>query len=468
MTASPDLDCSDGESPEEAKASPPAAAAGPAKAKERAAPAAAEGDDGSEEGASGGPSESETTEITGSEAIERLKSGERLARLRIVNLSFRGKIDYKIHLRSCVLVRPHFNAAFKASVEIVNCRLEKPNFDRKAEFEQGLNLSASLLLHAKFQGVRVQQPLRLDRVQSKGAWRMNGCRFQGPVRIWEGRFEGWLNLKDCEFLGAADFRSIHVEEGVSVEDCTFHDDFLFRGSSVCKKLDFARSTFHALVDLSKAKLNDYVYLEGVQQGPKQRFAFANALAERIHVRPEQLEGRLASEQAADHLAAALEFGLLKRIFSDLHRYESEDWAFHRFKICQRRAKPRSWTQPWTKLNEFLEWLFLDVGCGYGTNPFRAMTSGLVIILIFAALYGAGIHYFDENVLITGAEKNPGAFANRVAFGLTTSVAIFTAGFTGDQIQNARDWMLLPMMMEALLGTVLWGFFIVAFSRKVIR
>ena len=45
----------------------------------------------------------------------------------------------------------------------------------------------------------------------------------------------------------------------------------------------------------------------------------------------------------------------------------------------------------TKLTEFADWLFLDHGCGYGTNPLRAVRAALAIILVFALIYAAGIH-----------------------------------------------------------------------------
>ena len=35
-------------------------------------------------------------------------------------------------------------------------------------------------------------------------------------------------------------------------------------------------------------------------------------------------------------------------------------------------------------------------------------------------------------------------------------------------EMAQGWMNVPLMIESLLGTLLWGLFIVAFSRKVIR
>ena len=49
----------------------------------------------------------------------------------------------------------------------------------------------------------------------------------------------------------------------------------------------------------------------------------------------------------------------------------------------------------------------------------------------------------------------------------TSVSAFTSGF-GDIRGAAQGWMNLPLIAESLLGTLLWGLFIVAFSRKVIR
>ena len=119
-----------------------------------------------------------------------------------------------------------------------------------------------------------------------------------------------------------------------------------------------------------------------------RFAFTNAVAERILVRPEQLDGRLASEAAGDHAQAMQEYGLLKRVFEGLHRYDHEDWAFYRFKVNQRRSCKRTWQRPWTKLAQFTDWLLLDLGCGYGTNPLRAVRAALVIMLAFSVIYVA--------------------------------------------------------------------------------
>ena len=52
-------------------------------------------------------------------------------------------------------------------------------------------------------------------------------------------------------------------------------------------------------------------------------------------------------------------------------------------------------------------------------------------------------------------------------GLITSVSVFTSGMGGIR-EVAKGWMNVPVMVESIMGTLLFGLFIVAFSRKVIR
>jgi hypothetical protein len=290
--------------------------------------------------------------------------------------------------------------------------------------------------------------------------------FEGKCSFWEARFRGWVNFKDCDFASEVDFRSLHAEEGFVLIRCRFAKDVLFRGATVAKKLEATGSRFETLLDFSKAKLHDYVYLEGIEQGDGQRFAFLNALGERILIRTEQLTGRLASEENGNHAQAMHEYAYLKRAFGSLHRYDQEDWAYYRFKVNQRRSGNRSWWRPWTRLLQFLDWLLLDHGCGYCTNPFRAVRAALFIILGFALIYMAGIEQFHiEKVPFDGQPKD--GLLNRITIGLFTSVAVFTSGLSGIR-DVAKGWMNVPLILESLLGTLLWGLFIVAFSRKVIR
>jgi hypothetical protein len=234
------------------------------------------------------------------------------------------------------------------------------------------------------------------------------------------------------------------------------------------KCDLTGSHFDGLLDLSKAKLHDYVYLEEIEQGDRQRFAFANTLGEHILVRPGQLRRRLASEEAGDYRQAMHEYAFLRRSFEALHRYDEEDWALYRFKVNQRRACQRSWRRPWGKLAQLADYLLLDHGCGYGTNPMRAVRSALVIMLGFGLLYMAGIdQFYVDPAKRPFPDEEMSSPMNRVWVGLMISVTVFTSGVGGIR-EMAQGWMNGPLIVESLLGTLLWGLFIVAFSRKVIR
>ena len=416
-----------------------------------------------QEGATTKPEKS----MTSDEAIELLKAGKPIGNVRIDRLKFEGEFPNPVALRNVVLIRPTFNKAiFRGEVSFVGCVLDRPIAERGAEFDQGLTLSNSTLIKCVLQNLKVRGPFKANDVKVKGKFTISKSTYEKPANFWEATFHCWVEFRDCEFRDVFDFRSAHVHEGFVFNKSRFAGDVLLRGSAFTKKWEIRQSKFEGLLDFSKAKFNDYAYLEGMEQGDKQRFAFNNTIGERVLIRPEQLEGRLASEQAGQYEQAAHEYAYLKRTYSALHRYEDEDWAFYRFKVNQRRAKPRSWLRPWSKIGQFSDWLLLDLGCGYCTNPSRAVRTAFIILIGFAMIYAAGIDKFHlDKVPFDGWEKTD--WPNRIVFSLVTSVAVFTSGLSGIK-DIAKDWMNIPLVVEALLGTLLWGLFIVAFSRKVIR
>jgi hypothetical protein len=406
--------------------------------------------------------------MTAKEALERIRAGQRLENVRVERLTFKGEFPQPVRLKRVVLVQPRFDGAvFRGEVALQGCTVERPQFERPSEFQQDLNLSGSTLIRMQLTRATVRGKLHCDNVTCRGRFLLKDCRLEGGTRFWEARFNGWAELHKCTFTSEADFRSFHAEEGFIAKDCHFAGDVLFRGSTVSKKFEATGSCFEGLLDFSKAKLHDYVYLEGIQQGEKQRFAFTNTLGERLRVRTEQLVGRIASEEDRDYGGAMHEYAFLKRAFESLHRFDQEDWAYYRFKVNNRRCCGRSWWRPWTKLLQFLDWLILDLGCGYCTDPFRAVRTAALIILGFAVIYIVGIDQFyleEAKMPFAGTHADWG---NRVAIGLFKSVAVFISGVSGVG-DMARGWMNVPLIVESLLGTLLWGLFIVSFSRKVIR
>lgn len=402
------------------------------------------------------------------EAAEKLRRGERVERVCIRRLKLEGDFPKPLELSNVVLDRPEIRlAVFHGPVNFSRAEVTGLSFGKgPTVFEQGLSFKSCTVRRMRMDFVTVQGSLSFDNSDVYGTIKLNRCEL-GGTHAWEAKFHGWFEMKDCTVRGVADFRSSHVEEGMILQGSTFAGNILFRGMTCAKKLDMTDSRCEATVDFSKAKLHDYVYLEGIHTGPQMRFALLNTVADRLLIRPDQLHGRLLSEHEGRYADARHEYGLLKASYQTLHRFDDEDWALHQFKINQRRAKPRSWANPWSKFTQFFDWLFLDWGCGYGTKPGRAVVTALVLMLFFALIYAAGVEHFTiESQPITGLPITH--WANRLLFGLLTTVSVFTAGFGGDQLQQAHGWILIPLACEAVLGTLLWGLFVVAFSRKVIR
>jgi hypothetical protein len=407
-----------------------------------------------------------SAEMTPEEALEFLRKGETLKNVRVVRLRLEGEFPLPLRLRDVVLVQPQFEGpSFLAEVAMTHCTIDRPRFNNKTRFAKGLDLRESFLNKANLHHLTVQGPLACDHMQTRGKFLLANSVFEGTVRFWETRFKGWVDISQCAFKAPADFRSFHAEEGFSLNRCTFAAEALFRGSTVAKKLDFTTSRFEGLLDFSKAKLFDYVYLESIQQGDKQRFAFLNTLGEKILIGIDQLKGRLASEEKGDYKSAMHEYGFLKRAFAALYRHQQEDWAFYRFKVNERRGVARSWDRPMSKVAQFCSWFFLDLGCSYGTSPRRAVRAALTIIFFFALMYALGMEQFGT--VRPPFDGPPNSPLNRLMMGIITSVAVFSSGFAGLR-ELAHGWIMFPLIIEALLGTLLWGLFIVAFSRKVIR
>lgn len=402
------------------------------------------------------------------EALALLRAGKPLSNVRLERLRFTGDFEHGISLNHVFLDRCVFQkVVFHRPVEMIGCTLSRVRFEREPMFAQNLSLRSCTVKRTVLGGITVQGFARFDRTTFASGSKFMHCNFEQGAKFWEARFEDWANFVHCRFADLADLRSVTACEGLSFEHCLFQKDFLLRGTSVQKKLDFGTSHFDGLLDLSKAKLHDFVYLESIGQGPRQQFAFANAVVDRMLVKPAQLQDRLHSEQTADYEAAMREYGLLKAVFQVLHRFDEEDWAYYRFKVCQRKSRPRSWKRPWTKLFQLCDLVFLDWGCGYGTNPVRAVLAALLMMFGFAVLYAIGYHHFEIDHAPL-AEFPKDGLVNRTLYALMTTVSVFTSGFGGDQFNTAHGWVLIPLNIEALAGTLLWGLFVVAFSRKVIR
>jgi len=395
-----------------------------------------------------------------------LQRGQMIENVKIPRLKLKGVFEKPVRFKNCLLAHVDFDGAvFEDKVEMIRCTIDRPRCSHRTHFKSDWDCSESTFNNAVIREMTIDGHFKCRAIRAKTKLQFLDCEFKGKYFFWEAHIDGWFEHKKCVFYDECDIRSMHVEQGLIFRECRFEKNLTARGMVVHKKVEFVDSTAERMVDFSKAKLHDFVYLETLKGGQLQQFAFLNALAERLLIRPEQLQHRLASENEGRYDDAMQEYGLLKRCYENLHRYDFQDWAFYRFKVNQRRGAGHSWSRPWTKLTQFFNWSMLDLGCGYGTNPFRAVVASIIIITFFGAIYMADINSLEvANLPFEGTKED---WPNRTMIGLLTSVSVFTSGMAGIR-DLAKGWMNIPLVIESLLGTLLFGLFIVAFSRKVIR
>jgi len=158
--------------------------------------------------------------------------------------------------------------------------------------------------------------------------------------------------------------------------------------------------------------------------------------------------------------------------------EQEDICHFMYMDCKRRAR---WAELWERLRKaddvpddpeplgrvFMDWIHLCIMnrvLGYMIRTRRIVLSGLVLMLIFAAIY----EIWGGPGTISHTKENPndplwdeGRFSG-IYFSLVTFV---TLGF-GDF--SPKGWMQYVTGIEGLLGVTLIAMFTVAWGRKIIR
>lgn len=465
------------------------------------APSTLEEDDTSEES-----SEEETLspkqESSVESVLEMLLQGKKIHNVSIGRLNLQKKIfEHPVVFEHCEIHDIDLGrAVFKSTVLFSRCKINRLNA-HQTRFEKHLTITkCEFMANAVFKKCQMQDGIRFigNRVfcglsftsstfsAYSGASKRNPdanfadnvystpsqinffrCKFEGYVRHWGSVFNAWAEFKESVFEGTADFRSVKFNEGVFFTGATFKQPALFRGSVFELRTDFNECTFENEVDFSKAKLRDFLYLQDVKwvDSPTAGFRFHNMLVERMIVSREALTQHLLSEKEQNFSEAADVYAIVRSNFERINRYDDEDWAYLKQKQHQRRALYKNSKNPWKKLREFTEWVVLDLGCGYGTDPFRAIRSAFVVISLFAVCYFFSFsHLLEPDHFEQVKDLHP---VLKAAAAFNISLLVFTSGYADIKVVPDH-WVGLLFPLEFMLGIVLLGLFVVSFSRKVIR
>ena len=411
---------------------------------------------------------------------ERIRTGGSFEGETLVRFSMKKKVfEGELHFDGCELERCVFSGCqFKEKVVFKNCLLERTTF-RGSQFEKGVDFIRCEFRgpSVRFQSMRIGGAFRARNCLFTDRTVFDQCMFGGLFDGWDSRARGWVDFSRCTWEDHLDLRSIQFEEGVVFRNSFIRKDLLFRGVNIQKKLTLEGTSLGGCFDLQKAKLHDFAYLQDLNLQPGANFRFWNSIPQALLIRPQQLAGRLASEQENDHATAAEEYGILKNNFARLNWLDEEDWAYYRFKQASWRARRgRGEGGLFGSVGRFLEWLIFDKGCGYGTMPMRVLLSAVLVILFFAMVYCLplithGIPDYDsgeqvgaslKTYRLTGSSK-----VDAVATALIGSTSAFVSGFDA-LAKDVDGWLAVALTLEGLSGMLLLGLFIVSFSRKVIR
>ncbi|HON45012.1 MAG TPA: pentapeptide repeat-containing protein [Planctomycetota bacterium] len=394
----------------------------------------------------------------------------------------RMDVPYKIVLDNCRIDHLDFNSSnFLEEVDIRRCKIK--NFILSdATFQKKVNLKQTIVTKGRIQRAIFQDDFywtngqiyftsffqttfqkKTDFSRSKfiGDATFNECIFQGDATFNYAIFGENFCCKKTKWHGKADLRNISVNKDVEFQEAHFHDELLLNSATIQLGIDFYQTQLDGLTIFNNAGIQRTLNLLGVQVSKKQGFQFGNCVAKRIILDKDTVDGHIHPEQYKQYGKAAKEYAFLRTVFQNNNNFEEEDWAYYQFKRMERKSK-KDHCLPHRMLKRLVEYFFLDLGCGYGTKPFRTLGVCFLIILAFATLY---FTCYTHNMQI---DRNYG-FTNptlvQITYAFDLSLTAFSGGYSDIMEKGSIR---LFAMMEYLLGIVFMGLFIVAFSRKVIR
>ncbi len=393
------------------------------------------------------------------------------------NLS-KKTISHRVEIVKSTLTRANLKGGvFEKAVIFRNCVIENLDIQR-ATFRKGITFEACEFRSpvTTFKGFTCEGDFRIRDCTVSGKLLIANARIAGTLDAWDATFTGWVDFRNVNFGGVADFRSIDSDEGFVFTSCTFEKSALFRGASIAKKFAFVRDCKLAgCLDLQKARLHGYCYFDELIFGDEATISVWNCTPNALLIKARQIEGRLQPLKDGDHAKAAEEYGVLKNNYQRLNWLDDEDWAYYHFKREQRLARHGQRG----RLSRFFEYMIFDLACAYGTSPLRVLGTAAIIITFFALVYTGlllGIPGDAADMQTAIRDGHPGLPVYEI-FGATPvdkvlsafihATSAFVSGFDGVD-KNVEGWPSILLTIEGLLGMLVLGLFIVAFSRKVVR
>lgn len=423
---------------------------------------------------------SELVTLSKEEVREKIKTGEKINNAYIEKLSLsKCEFEHPIEITGCKIGTLDLNKCqFKQDFILRQCEVETLVM-AEAIFHGKCNMKKTKISRGKMQRIHFKDTFNAESskfsytsfyesIFEKNANFAYAC-FYGDATFQGTQFKKAVKWNSVQIQGAgtyigtwwgekADFRQVNVSNDLNFSGSTFEDELLLIGAVIGLNLNLDNCAFHAKTDISNVMSGRNISILNATLADKQSFRFVNTTTPGLNIERSIMEGHIFPENAGEYYRAAKEYAFLRTVFQKMSRFDDEDWAYYQFKKMQRKGKHVG-LNPLGMIKKVLEYLFLDVGCGYGTKPFRTLGVVGILIFLFGICYSALGATGNIDFGITNLKINN--FLNAI----NTSLIVFSGGYGDLQVGGIAR---LLAMIEYLVGVIFMGLFVVSFSRKIIR
>jgi len=322
---------------------------------------------------------------------------------------------------------------------------------REATFRAAARFSrARFLAGAGFEGCSFLDEMSFNDLRMGHRARFERCTFDKTATFSNSTFEDVFDISGSVFAGLAKFMNCEFDKPALFNNVTFQSHALFIGTLWQGEASFRGGCFQGKVDFKGICAERTLLFQGLAFGEQACFHFAEMQVARFVVHRADLEGRLESELQGRYGKACQEYGLLKHSFAQINAYRDEDWAYLMEKRMARKSIVLSPRYPQRYLARLVNWLALDLACGYGTRPLSILAAALLVIVAFGLVYLGAVAQLD----------------------LPQALLVSFKAFTGAQIDTwgprAGHPLNFLLALENFLGIFVMTVLVVTFSRKVIR
>lgn len=287
-------------------------------------------------------------------------------------------------------------------------------------------------------------------------------------------FQAGATFDKTRFTGEADFRKCFGATEITFCECRFEGDVLFDGAVIGQRLNFDGAKFGCSSHLCFNNLSGCEVSISRKQLLREKRSTLDKLLDLFSLwgRERLILRDAVSNEEKSRLVD--EWVTLKRSYSEKQAHEDEDWA--QWHLMHERCRlfldeATSWRDKLLRSPSFLFRSFVFETCfGWGVRPYNILVTSLALIAAFAVF----LHFLAPLITPEATATLLGHSVRCVDIGFASAMYISTQTFIsftlGDwQFQGPGEGVLKTVLtLEAVLGILCITFFIVAYTRRILR